>query len=267
MNENLPLKILYSVGRSYIENDFRFRVQGDYDFILELGGRLLTRSGVLGDVPIYARSVIHVIYPIKPPVSGEIPSIPSVKDDHSVLRGGSPSSIAPVIREQPNPMAQAQSTGGYHRQFEGVKPERDGEELYDRVEYNSLDSKSYDKIRQNFKCPKFSEQARDWKIWDKGFWRYLSIWELEYVLDHSLLLNELSNFRFLADETPTELCLRLDELFQELRDLPMDAAVTFIDTQKIEYLFNALRHEKEWDYVCSAIISAQIKGGYFPRSV
>ncbi len=42
----------------------------------------------------------------------------------------------------------------------------------------------------------------------------------------------------------------------------MDAAVTFIDTQKIGYLINALRHEKEWDYVCSAITSAQIKGGY-----
>jgi hypothetical protein len=78
----------------------------------------------------------------------------------------------------------------------------------------------------------------------------------------TLLLNELSNFRFLADESPTELCLRLDELFQELRDLPADAAVTFHDTQKVGYLVNALRHEKEWDYVCSAITSAQIKGNY-----
>ena len=78
----------------------------------------------------------------------------------------------------------------------------------------------------------------------------------------TLLLAELSSFCFLPDESPTELCLRLDELFQELRDLPGDAAVTFIDTQKVGYLVNALRHEKEWDYVCSAITSAQIKGGY-----
>jgi hypothetical protein len=35
-----------------------------------------------------------------------------------------------------------------------------------------------------------------------------------------------------------------------------------VDTQKVGYLVNALRHEKEWDYVCSAITSAQIKGGY-----
>jgi hypothetical protein len=199
-------------------------------------------------------------------------------------------------------------------------------DLYDKSAANSLDSRSYDKIRQGFKCPKFSGQARDWKTWDKGFWRYLSIWELEYVLDPSffdvlpltdaqrrdnklvyfviedavqnaslgmsyvrqaplhngfeayytlhdgyvfagattatLLLNELSNFRFLPDESPTALCLRLGELLQELRDLPGDAAVTFINTQKVGYLVNALRHEKEWDYVCSEITSAQIEGGY-----
>ncbi len=76
----------------------------------------------------------------------------------------------------------------------------------------------------------------------------------------ALLLNELGNFRFLPDETPTALCLRLQELFQELELLPESAAVTFVDTQRIGYLVNALRHEKEWDVVCSAITSAQIKG-------
>jgi hypothetical protein len=77
----------------------------------------------------------------------------------------------------------------------------------------------------------------------------------------TLLLNELSNFRFLPDETPTALCLRLEELFEELELLPGNAAVTFVDTQRIGYLVNALRHEKEWDTVCSTIVSAQIKGG------
>jgi hypothetical protein len=76
----------------------------------------------------------------------------------------------------------------------------------------------------------------------------------------TLLLNELSNFRFLPDETPTALCLRLEELFEELELLPGNAAVTFADTQRIGYLINALRHEKEWDTVCSAITSSQIKG-------
>jgi hypothetical protein len=76
----------------------------------------------------------------------------------------------------------------------------------------------------------------------------------------TLLLSELSNFRFLPDETPTALCLRLEELFEELELLPGNAAVTFVDTQRIGYLLNALRHESEWDNVCSAIRSAQIKG-------
>jgi hypothetical protein len=186
-------------------------------------------------------------------------------------------------------------------------------------------SKSFDKIRQSFKCPRFSGQTKEWKTWNKGFMRYLSIWELEHVLQpgfldelplgpeglrdnkmvyyiiedsvqssplaasyvrqapmnngfeayyilhdgfvfagtttSTLLLNDLSNFRFLPDETPTALCMRLEELFEELELLPGDAAITFNDTQRIGYLINALRHEKEWDTVTSAITSAQIKGG------
>ena len=76
----------------------------------------------------------------------------------------------------------------------------------------------------------------------------------------TLLLNELSNFRFLPNETPTELCMRLEEIFQELKLLPGDASVTFVDTQQIGYLLNALRYEKEWDHVCSTITSKQIQG-------
>ena len=44
-------------------------------------------------------------------------------------------------------------------------------------------SGSYDKIRQSFKCPRFSGQTKEWKTWNKGFMRYLSIWDLDYVLD------------------------------------------------------------------------------------
>jgi hypothetical protein len=77
----------------------------------------------------------------------------------------------------------------------------------------------------------------------------------------TLLLNELSNFRFLPDETPTQMCIRLQTLFEELSTLPEGAAMTFGDTQQIGYLIGALRHEKEWDKVRSDITSAQIKGG------
>jgi hypothetical protein len=221
---------------------------------------------------------------------------------------------------------------GEFRQLHDVRtpsrPENNGGECGSKIGPVSGDnpslSRSYDKIRQSFKCPRFSGQAREWKQWNKGFMRYLSIWELEYVLlpeffddlplpptkvrdnkivyyiiedsvqnsplaasyvrqapvnngfeayytlhdgyvfagstTATLLLNELSNFRFLQDETPTELCLRLEELFEELELLPGQTAITFIDTQKIGYLVNALRFEKDWDMVTSAITSAQIKG-------
>jgi hypothetical protein len=43
-------------------------------------------------------------------------------------------------------------------------------------------SRAHDKIKQNFKCPRFSGLTKDWKLWDKGFQRYLSIWDLDYVL-------------------------------------------------------------------------------------
>ena len=304
VNGNLPTRILYSMARGYLENDFGFRLGSDYDLELTFEDRLISRLGVLDDVPLSQGSIIVVRYPIKPPISGESPGTPSTKSAHPRVDPRQSKQLSPAR----SPL------------------EKDGDELYDTVAFQSIDPRSYDKIRQNFKCPKFSGQARDWKIWDKGFWRYLSIWELEYVLDPAffdeiplspekrrdnklvyfiiedavqnstlatsyikqaplgngfeayyvlhdgyvfagsttatLLLNELSHFRFLADETPTELCLRLDELFQELKDLPADASVSFNDTQKVGYLVNALRHEKEWDYVCSAITSAQIKGGY-----
>ena len=185
-------------------------------------------------------------------------------------------------------------------------------------------SKSQDKIKQNFKCPKFSGNTKDWKIWNKGFIRYLSIWDLEHVLDPSffdefplsdqkvndnklvfyiledatqlsplaasyvrqapakngfeayytlhdgfvfaaatsstILLNDLANFRFKANETPTELIMRLEELFQELEMLPNGAALIFNDTQRIGYLLGALRHEPAWETVASSITSSQLKG-------
>ncbi len=59
----------------------------------------------------------------------------------------------------------------------------------------------------------------------------------------TILLNELANFRFKQNETPTELILRLEEIFQDLEMLPNNAAMKFNDTQCIGYLLGALRHE------------------------
>jgi hypothetical protein len=191
------------------------------------------------------------------------------------------------------------------------------------------DSKSLEKLRNVFKCPRFSGNAKDWKIWDKGFQRYLAIWDLDHVLDPSffcgalterkvkenklvfylledatqgsplassyvrqapvqngfeayytlhdgfvfagatastLLLNELSNFRFQQDESPTALIMRLEELFQDLEMLPDGAGMKFNDTQQIGYLLGALRHEPEWQTVTSYITSCQLKGDMTFRS-
>ena len=76
----------------------------------------------------------------------------------------------------------------------------------------------------------------------------------------SLLLNELTNFRFLKDEMPIAMVLRLKELFQDLKLLPGDAAMVFNDTQCIGYLLGALRHEPAWATVHSYIQSGQING-------
>jgi hypothetical protein len=204
------------------------------------------------------------------------------------------------------------------------KSRREEDKLDGGIMQTGLDSKSYDRIRTSFKCPKFTGKTKDWKLWDKGLQRYLSIWELSHVLDPdffnvlplspdkrrdnklvyyviedavqssalassyvrkapldngfeayytlmdgyvfagattaSLLLNELTGFRFLKDETPTAMILRLEELFQDMDMLPGGVAMTFNDTQRINYLLNTLRHEKEWQIVHSAIQSRQIKG-------
>ncbi len=98
---------------------------------------------------------------------------------------------------------------------------------------------------------------------NNGFEAYYSLMD-GYVFagatTASLLLNELTGFRFLRDESPTAMILRLEELFQDLEDLPGGAAMTFNQTQKIDYLLNVLRHEKEWQTVHSALQSRQIKG-------
>jgi hypothetical protein len=76
----------------------------------------------------------------------------------------------------------------------------------------------------------------------------------------TLLLNELSNFRFLPNETPTALVLRLEELFQELELLPSEAAITFVDTQKIGYLLSGIRQERQLQAVYVSLQDKQVRG-------
>jgi hypothetical protein len=76
----------------------------------------------------------------------------------------------------------------------------------------------------------------------------------------TLLLSELRNFRFKVDETGTELVLRLQELFEDLEAVPGQSAVVFSDTQKINYLLSAVKHEKTLQSVYVQIQTDQLRG-------
>ena len=75
------------------------------------------------------------------------------------------------------------------------------------------------------------------------------------------MLSELSNFRFKADETGTELVLRLQELFEDLEAVPGQSAIVFSDTQKINYyLLSAVKHERSLQSVYVQIQTDQLRG-------
>jgi hypothetical protein len=76
----------------------------------------------------------------------------------------------------------------------------------------------------------------------------------------TLLLSELSNFRFLADESVSELVLRLQEMFEDLEAVPGASSVVFGDTQKINYLLSAIRHERSMQPVYVQIQTDQLRG-------
>ena len=333
VNDNMPLRSLFAMARSFVQIEFGFQIQSEEDVELVHRDTLLSREGVLGSVPIRDGDLIVVDLPLFGMSTPHRTGIGSNQSGGGQGSGGQNSDSSMNKSTPDSPQSQSSREG-----FHGCTPDpqfnyqtarnQDPKEGIPKEfltpSPNSLDPRSYDKIRQSFRCPRFSGQAKEWKQWDKGFLRYLSIWELDYVIDPSffdyvpltaeqrrdnklvyyviedavqnsplaasyvrqapinngfeayytlhdgyvfagtttatLLLNELSNFRFLPNETPTELCMRLEEIFQELKLLPGDASVTFVDTQQIGYLLNALRHEKEWDHVCSTITSKQIQG-------
>jgi hypothetical protein len=238
----------------------------------------------------------------------------------TMTRGGYvPERVVPVtgaqFKPQPTHDSIISSTTREGRPIQNTRDEDEG---------STMDKRSYEKLKQTFKCPKFSGQPKDWKLWHKGFQRYLSIWELDHVLNpdffntlplsstkirdnklvyyiiedatqgsalassyvrqapsqngfeayytlhdgfvfagsttSTILLNELANFRFKANEAPTELIMRLEELFQDLEMLPDNSAMIFNDNQRVGYLLSALRHEPQWEGVASTIVSAQLKG-------
>ena len=73
-------------------------------------------------------------------------------------------------------------------------------------------------------------------------------------------MSELGNFRFGSDESASELCLRLQELFEDLEAVPGDSSMSFGNTQKINYLLSAIRHERSLGPVYVQIQTDQLRG-------
>jgi hypothetical protein len=77
----------------------------------------------------------------------------------------------------------------------------------------------------------------------------------------TLLLSELVNLRFQADESASGFCLRLQELFEDLEKVPGDSSVVMNETQKIGYLLSGIRPERSLQSVYVNIQQSQIRGG------
>jgi hypothetical protein len=104
--------------------------------------------GVLGDVPVRDQDIIEVEYPLLEemnrfgPVGNGGNNSRTMNHDqhHAVIPVGTPLPQGAPSSPVPEP--------DVNHEFRGhLSP--------------SLDSKSYDKIRQSFRCPKFSGQARE----------------------------------------------------------------------------------------------------------
>ena len=76
----------------------------------------------------------------------------------------------------------------------------------------------------------------------------------------TVLLAQLSNLRFLRDETGSAFCLRLVEIIEDLEMVPGKAAIFMTDTQKLGYLLSAIRHEKDLQGVYVQLQSDQLRG-------
>jgi hypothetical protein len=110
--------------------------------------------------------------------------------------------------------------------------------------------------------PTASKYVRRAALWNgnEAYYLLYSGFALSGPASAAILLAELSNFRFKVDETPSEVVLRLQELFDDLESLPGTAAMVMNDTQKINYLLSAVRPERSLAPVYSQIQTAQVRG-------
>jgi hypothetical protein len=107
-----------------------------------------------------------------------------------------------------------------------------------------------------------SKYVRRAAVWN-GHEAYFLVYDgfaLSGPANAAILLGELSYFRCKVNESPSELVLRLQELFEDLEAVPGNAALVLNDTQKINYLLSAIRSERSLAPVYSQIQSDQVRG-------
>jgi hypothetical protein len=76
----------------------------------------------------------------------------------------------------------------------------------------------------------------------------------------TLLLAELVNLRFTANESASGFCLRLREIFEELEMVPGRSSLTMNDTQTIGYLLSGIRQETSLEAVYVSLQDKQLRG-------
>jgi hypothetical protein len=149
--------------------------------------RIMDADGLLSDYPVLVDEVVTVNVTI--PRGGYV-SDQKVSTGTTDFRARSMQTSKPRPTMDPNMDSRHGRAGVRGREgmsngnrsverrgtFNRMEGNLEANQRSDDREESGRDSRSYDKIKQTFKCPKFSGQTKDWKQWNKGFQRYLSIY-------------------------------------------------------------------------------------------
>ncbi len=151
--DSMPLSNIYGLAFEWMQTDFEFT--GVIDDIRLCFHRwdgtdmILSVRGVVFDIPLNKDDILEV----------------RINVDRRALLPRPPGGSNSVSS------GDSESHSGYHR----ARHTEAGLPRQMEKEGDNVGSKSYDKIRQTFKCTKFNGNTREWKSWNKNLMRFLSI--------------------------------------------------------------------------------------------
>ncbi len=144
--------------------DFGFSVTSEDNLDVRYKEQILQIVGVLGDVPVLEFAEIEILYPRDMPAGRQ--SSPTCVRTGNRSQRASPHDAR--LQEFPTgseslPRRNTSTPSPQSRPTPQSRSVEDVEDLFQSQgpSPNSLDPRSYDKIRQSFKCPRFSGQARE----------------------------------------------------------------------------------------------------------